>query len=87
MARWGIRGDCKFGTYHDVTVLRDTPRYKVEKCVRCNKRFKWGKWNRGRVDNVNYLKVHVRSFCQENGPTKRVFKKIYRKEECRIIVN
>ena len=87
MKFWGVRGPCKFGTYHDVTVINETPQYKNERCVRCNARFKWNKWNKGRIDNIKYLEVHVRSFCQENGPTKRVFKKIYRRDECRIVIS
>jgi len=87
MISHGVRGDCKFGTYHDLTVVRDTPKYKVEKCVHCNKRWKWNKWLRGRVDNIEYLKAHVRSFCQPTGPTRRVHAKLYRREECRIIIS
>lgn len=84
--RHGIRGNCKFGTYHEMAIVHETPKFKVERCTICNKRFKWNKWNRGRVDNVEYLKAHVRAFAQPRGATNRVFQKLYHPENCKIVL-
>lgn len=84
MVRYGLRGECRGGSYHDLGIVHETPRYKWEICHRCNRKFKWNKTARGRVENVAYLKAHIRNFAQEGGPTKRPFMKIYRKGSCTI---
>lgn len=80
MKRYG----CKFGQPHDLMQVRDTPRYKHEVCRRCNKKFRWNKGKRGRIQNAAYLKAHVRNFAQPGGATKREFMKLYRQEQCII---
>ena len=75
--RYGLRLGCLGGTVHDPVTLSDTPRQKIEKCKICSVRKNWLKGYKGRIDNVEYLKFHVRSFAQRNGTTKRVYAKIY----------
>ena len=71
------RGECRHGGYHDLKILWENMQRKVEVCVLCNKKFRWNKGFRGRVDNVEYLRQHLRNFCQRTGPTKRAYYRIY----------
>lgn len=78
--RYGTRFGCRFGMPHDMMQLKDTNAYKVDKCRICGVRKKWNKGFKGRVDNPEYLKMHVRQFAQKTGPTRRVYAKIYKRE-------
>lgn len=79
-----MTGTCKGGEPHDL-IARSTPRgelmdyvdYKWEVCQRCAQTVKWKKDNKGRVDNNEYLKAHIRNFCQPWGATRKEFMKIY----------
>lgn len=82
--RYGTRLGCRFGQPHDPQIIHENPSVKWEACRRCGKRFRWNKGYKGRTDNIEYLKVHVRSFAQPNGATKRVYNKIYNPEKCII---
>ena len=76
---------CKYrGIPHDLHIIHQNDRVKVEVCQICYRKFRWNKGYRGRVNNVDYLKAHVRQFCQRNGVTKRIFHKIYKPESLLI---
>ena len=79
--RYGVRFGCRFGQPHDFAQVRDTPSFKVERCRICRLRKKYNKDAKGRTDNPEYLRDHVRQFCQETGSTRGVFAKLYRKEK------
>ncbi len=71
---------------HDITIVSENPRVKLEVCMICNKRFRWNKGYKGRTENNEYLKVHVRNFAQKHGPTKRIYNRIYNPESFIISV-
>ena len=74
------------GIPHDFTGIHETMRVKWEVCQICGKKMRWNKGYRGRMDNVEYLKAHVRNYCQKTGATKRVYNRIYNPEKCIIIL-
>lgn len=82
MKRYG----CKWGQPHDLTVVHDAPKYKVEVCTICNKKFRWNKGNKKRVDNVRYLEAHARNYAQRGGKTHQLFIKLYEPEKARILL-
>jgi len=69
---------CKHrGVPHDLIIIHENENAKWEQCKICGKRFRWNKWFKGRTDNKEYLKIHVRDFAQKFGATKRIYNKIY----------
>lgn len=78
------RYGCKWGIPHDPRIVYQDKKIKVEKCTICNKQFRWHKGPRGRVQNKEYLKVHIRNFCQKFGATKRIYHKIYKSDKMKI---
>lgn len=82
MTYYGYDLGCRFrGVPHNIRVLKETKRIKCEICMICQKRFRWNKGYRGRTDNNEYLKAHIRNFAQQNGATQRIYKRIYRPQE------
>ena len=79
-----MRYGCKGGQPHDLMIIHENPQIKLERCVLCNKRFRWNKGYKGRINNQEYLKAHVRQFAQQGGATKQIFNKLYRPENCVI---
>lgn len=79
--RFGARFGCRFGLPHDMKLVHETKHAKWEVCQRCGMRKRWNKGHKGRVDNVEYLKVHVRNFAQKSGATKRIYHKLYKPEK------
>lgn len=78
---------CRYrGIPHDMRIIHENPHVKWEVCQICGKRFRYNKGYKGRTDNVQYLKDHVRNFAQKFGATKRIYKKIYRPKETTIII-
>jgi hypothetical protein len=65
-------------------ILHETKTVKWEVCMGCNMKKRYNKGYRGRVNNVEYLKDHVRNFAQRFGATKGVFNRIYQPEKCII---
>ncbi len=65
-------------------IVHENSSAKFEKCRICGMRARWNVGYKGRTDNLEYLKLHVRNFAQPNGATKRVYKKIYEPETCII---
>ena len=78
--------NCRHGLPHDLKPTFENPRIKCEICVLCNKKFRWVKGFKGRIDNVNYLKEHARNYAQKRGKTKRLYYKLYRPEQTKIII-
>lgn len=75
---------CIDGLPHDMEVLSDTRVAKWEVCKLCGRRFRWTKGFKGRINNVEYLKAHARNYAQPQGPTKRLYMRIYKPENCII---
>lgn len=75
---------CRYGLPHDLKIIFENKRVKWEVCQICNKKFRWLKGSRGRVNNPEYLKAHVRNFAQRFGATKRIYHKIYKPYKCKI---
>jgi len=84
--RYGTRFGCRFGQPHDMVKIGENPRQMWERCKICNKTFRWNKNIKGRIENFAYLKAHVRQFAQDFGSTKRVYMKLYKPEETKIII-
>lgn len=82
MRRYG----CKYGLPHDMDLLHDGKYVKWEVCKICNKKFRWTKGSRGRVDNVKYLEAHARNYAQPGGATNQLYRRIYEPEKCKIIL-
>ena len=72
------------GIPHDLEILHQNPQRKIEVCKICNKKFRWNVGYKGRIDNNNYLKVHVRHFAQKWGATRRVYMRVYHPSKCII---
>lgn len=75
---------CRDGLPHDLHLLKDNRRAKWEECHRCSRKFRWTKGFKGRVNNTEYLKAHVRNYAQARGATNRIYQKIYHPERCII---
>jgi len=75
--RYGTRFGCRWGQPHDLERLGENPQQLWERCKICQKTFHWGKGNKGRIENAEYLKAHVRQYAQDFGSTKRVYMKLY----------
>mgnify|MGYP001573560490 CR=1 FL=1 len=75
-----------YGAPHNMMHLSDTKVAKWERCLICGRKFRWTKGPRGRVNNVEYLKTHVRQFAQKGGATRRIYHKLYRPEGMAIII-
>jgi len=84
--KYGTRFGCRFGQPHDFVLIRDNKSFKVERCKICNIRRKYNKGYKARVDNVQYLKDHVRNYAQPTGSTKRVYNKTYQPSKCKIVL-
>ena len=76
--RYGTRlSGCRFGQPHDFIKLGETPQQTVEKCKICGITKRWNKGYKGKIENTEYLKAHVRQYAQDFGSTKGVFMKLY----------
>lgn len=84
--RYGTRFGCRWGMPHDMVRIGENPHQLWERCSICNKTFHWNKGYKGRVENAEYLKAHVRQFAQQFGSTKRVYKKLYEHNKTTIIL-
>jgi len=79
--RYGRDLGCRFGQPHDMRVLHENPHVKWEVCQICGMRKRYNKGYKGRINNNEYLKDHVRNFAQKWGATKRIYNKIYQPEK------
>jgi len=84
--KYGPDLGCKYGAPHDLAIIFENTRLKVEQCGICSCKYRWNKRSKGRVDNVAYLKAHVRNFAQKFGATRRVYYKTYFREKTKIII-
>lgn len=78
MTHYGVRLGCRFGQTHDMFTLGENKRIKVERCKICGQTYRWPKGYKGRIDNKEYLKVHLRQFAQDFGATKRAYMRLYK---------
>jgi len=81
-----MRYDCRYGLPHDTMILGEDASVKVERCKLCRKVFRWKKFN-GRVNNVEYLKVHARNFAQHDGRTKQLYMKLYHHDQTKLTIS
>lgn len=79
--RYGRDLGCRFGQPHNMRVLHENPHVKWEVCMICGMRKRYNKGYKGRINNNEYLKDHVRNFAQKWGATKRIYNKIYQPEK------
>jgi len=86
MTYYGTRFGCRFGQPHDLQRIGENPQQIWEKCQICGQTFHWNKGYKGRIDNTEYLKAHVRQFAQDFGATKRVYMKLYKPEKTTILI-
>ena len=71
---------------HNIRIVHEDKKAKWEVCMICQKRWRWNKRYQTRIDNNEYLKAHLRNFAQPEGPTKRVYHKIYKQKDTVIII-
>ncbi len=69
---------CRDKMPHEFKILHETGIIKVEVCIRCNVKKRYNKKYKQRIDNLAYLKDHIRQFAQPNGKTKRIYNQIYK---------
>lgn len=72
---------CRYGQPHDLIQIGDNPQQKWDKCKICGKTFRWNKGYKGRINNAEYLKAHIRQFAQSFGATKETYMKLYEPEK------
>lgn len=82
MKRYG----CKWGQPHDLTVVHEGPNVKWEVCTICNKKFRWNKGFKKRVENAKYLEAHARNYAQKGGATNQLFMRLYEPEKTKIVL-
>lgn len=84
--RYGRDLGCRHGQPHDFKIIHENPHAKWEQCQICGVRKRYNKGYKGRVENTEYLKDHVRNFAQRGGATRRVYAKVYQPEKCIITI-
>lgn len=62
---------------HDWKIVGENGESIVEVCVECKERKVYRKDSKGRVDNREYLKEHVRDTAQPTGVTSKIFNRFY----------
>lgn len=75
---------CKHNLPHRFIITRDFAEAQYEVCELCGYKIRSKKDNRGRTDNIRYLKLHSRDTCQPRGRTKALYMKIYHPKYCVI---
>ena len=68
---------CKNGLPHDMANLADFANAQYKQCVKCGKKHKFAKDSKGRVDNLEYLRICISDTAQPTGRTKSVYMKVY----------
>ncbi len=85
--RYGYDLGCRYkGIPHDLHIIHQNDYVKWERCIICQKKFRFNKGYKGRIDNNFYLKTHVRNFAQKGGATKRIYNRIYNPEKTIIVI-
>jgi hypothetical protein len=62
---------------HDYKIIRENTDGIVEVCTICKKKLLTRKGCKGRINNREYLKEHVKDTAQLYGPTHKIFIKHY----------
>lgn len=62
---------------HNYTVIKNDGSALVEVCTECKKKLTTRLDGKGRINNREYLKEHVRDTAQPTGVTSKVFKQYY----------
>jgi len=75
---------CRNRLPHDPVNLYNGKTVLVQVCKICNKKLRYRKGYKGRIDNRAYLEDHLRATAQQNGRTKRMYMKIHHPEKCII---
>lgn len=65
---------------HSFNTVGENSEAIVEICTECKKRLVMRKDSKERVNNVQYLKEHVRDTAQPTGITSKIFKRFYLKK-------
>lgn len=66
---------------HDYVIIRKTGDGMLEVCSECKKRNIIRNDLKGRIDNKQYLKDHVRDTAQPHGRTSKIFNKYYKPKQ------
>ena len=77
---------CRNRMPHDLKPEHESTSIKTEVCKICNKRFRFKKHYKGRIDNRAYLEAHARNFAQPRGRTKYLYAKIYKPDTTIITI-
>lgn len=65
--------------HHAYETIVETTTGIIEVCKECKHRRVTKKDKKGRIDNEEYRKAHIRDFAQPTGPTKQIFDRYYKK--------
>lgn len=65
---------------HTYKIINDNADGLLEICTECKKKLVTKKGFKGRVNNKEYLKEHIRDTAQPRGRTAKIFNKYYKKK-------
>src|SRR3990167_9309752 len=77
---------CRKNFLCDYELSRDLPDALIEICVNCGKKVIYNKGKDSRIDNVKYLRDHIRQTVQPFGKTRELFMKIYGEEPMKVLL-
>jgi hypothetical protein len=63
---------------HDYKTVGENDEAIVEVCKECKKRLVMRKDSKGRTENRQYLKEHIRDTAQPTGVTSKIFNRFYK---------
>lgn len=63
--------------YHNYIQVSQTEDGAAERCTECGHRIIVTTGEKGRINNAEYLKEHVRDTAQPRGRTENIFKRFY----------
>jgi hypothetical protein len=69
--------NCKGRDYCQFKAVLVNDEAQVEVCTKCGRKVIYNKDETGRMDNTQYLKDHIRDFCQPFGATREEYIHIY----------
>lgn len=72
---------CRNRMPHDFEAIFEDDHIKVERCKICNKKSRFKKHFKGRIDNRAYLEAHARNFAQGWGRTRQLYMKLYKADK------
>lgn len=65
--------------YHDFIIIFEDSTVMSQVCKLCGEKKRYRKIN-DKINNVEYLKDHIRDFAQPGGATDKVFQRFYGKK-------